>query len=293
MMPVEYLIRYGVHYPGRTPAATVHCHAGNILTDGSKLLVDHAGPRGHLVQLYEVGETTLVDNVVGYFAEGLKRRQGAVIVATPSHREAFFDALKRSGINVDQALAREQLVASDAGTLLARFMIDGTPNAELFDKAVGTFVREASGRSEGRGLRVYGEMVGELWKTRQYQAAVALENLWNKLAESIEFHLYCSYPIDLFDEHLDIGALDDVLCTHSQLVPARSDDRLEAAIAKAMGTVLGADAKSIRPLAVDRGRHTWAAMPRGQATIFWLRDNLPHKQAEILSLARQYYRSTR
>ena len=245
------------------------------------------------MQLYEIGETTLVDNVMGYFAEGLKRRQGALIVATPSHREAFLDALERSGINVDQAVAREQLVALDAGALLARFMIDGTPNAELFDKSVGTFVREARARCEGRGLRVYGEMVGELWKTRQYQAAVVLENLWNKLAESVDFHLYCSYPIDLFDEHLDMGALDDVLCTHSQLVPARSDDRLEGAIAKAIANVLGADAKRIRPFVVDRGRHAWAAMPRGQATIFWLRENLPQKQAEILSLARQYYRSTR
>jgi len=79
------------------------------VTDGSKLLVDQARPHGHLVQLHEAGETSLVDNVAGYFAEGIMRHQGAVIVAAPNHRETFLDALKRSGTDVDAALARQAL----------------------------------------------------------------------------------------------------------------------------------------------------------------------------------------
>lgn len=259
------------------------------MIDGSKLLVDQTRPHGHLVQLYEADETTLVDNVAGYFAEGIIRRQGAVIVATPSHCEAFLDALKRSGTDVDAALACQQLVLLDAHNTLARFMIDGSPDAARFGESVGAVIREA--RARAGGLRVYGEMVGELWKSRRYQSAILLERLWNTLAESVEFHLYCSYPIDLFDEHLDMGVLDEVLCTHSHMLPAGNDDRLEAAVARAIGAVLGEDAKSFRPLVVDRHRHAWAAMPRGQATIFWLRENLPDKQAMILSLARHFYRS--
>ena len=262
------------------------------MTDGSKPLIDQTRPNGHLVQLYEADESTLIDNVAGYFAEGINRGQAAVIVATPNHREAFLDALKRSGTDVDAAIARKQLVAVDAHAILARFMIDGTPDAARFDESVGATIREARARAQGRGLRVYGEMVGELWKSRQYQPAILLERLWNKLAESVEFHLYCSYPIDLFDEHLDMGSLDEMLCTHSHMLPAGSDDRLEAAVARAMSAVLGEEAKTVRPLIVGRHRHAWAAMPRGQATIFWLRENLPHKQAVILSLARHYYRST-
>ena len=262
------------------------------MTDGSKLLVDQARPHGHLVQLHEAGETSLVDNVAGYFAEGIMRHQGAVIVAAPNHRETFLDALKRSGTDVDAALARQQLELVDADTLLARFMVDGSPDAGRFDESVGAVIREARARAERRGLRVYGEMVGELWKRRQYQSAILLERLWNTLAESVEFHLYCSYPIDLFDEHLDMGVLDEMLCTHSHMVPAGNDELLETAIARAMSAVLGADAKSLRPLVADRHRHAWAAMPRGQATIFWLRESLPDTQAVILSLARRYYRST-
>ncbi len=263
------------------------------MTDGSKLLVDQTRPRGHLVQLYEAGETILVDNVAGYFAEGLnRRRQGAVIVATPNHSEAFLGALRRSGADVEGALASQQLVMLDAHALLARFMIDGSPDSVRFDESVGAAIRQAHARAEGRGLRVYGEMVGELWKTRHYQSAILLERLWNKLAESLDFHLYCSYPIDLFDEHLDMRVLDEVLCTHSHMLPVGSDDRLEAAVARAINTVLGDNAKDVRPLIVDRHRHAWAAMPRGQATILWLRENLPDKQAAIVSLARHYYRST-
>lgn len=262
------------------------------MTDGSKPLIDQARPHGHLVQLYEAAETSLVDNVAGYVAEGIVRRQGAVIVATPNHRERFLKALQRSGADVDAALASEQLELLDAHTLLARFMIDGSPDAARFDESVGAPIRGACVRAEGRGLRVYGEMVGELWKGRQFQSAILLERLWNKLAESVEFHLYCSYPIDLFDEHFNIRALDEMLCTHSQMLPAGGDDRLEAAVDRAISAVLGEGAKRLRPLVVDRHRHAWAAMPRGQATILWLRENLPDKQAVILSLARHYYRST-
>jgi hypothetical protein len=261
------------------------------VTDGSKLVVEQTRPHGHLVQLYEADDTALVDSVAGYFVEGLKRRQGAVIVATPHQREAFLDALTRLGTDVDESLACQQLVIFDAHALLETFMIDGSPDEGRFDESVGAIIRQANVRARGQGLRVYGEMVGELWKRRQFEAAIRLEHLWNKLAESVEFHLYCSYPIDLFDEHLNIGALDEMLCTHSQLLPAGTGDRLETAVTRAMDYVLGADAKAVRPLVLDQHRHVWAAMPRGQATIFWLRENLPDKQAEILSLARRYYRS--
>jgi len=71
---------------------------------------------------------------------------------------------------------------------------------------IGTTVREAWQNSNGAGLRVYGEMVGILWKARQFPAAIRLEQLWNKLRKSHDFDLFCAYSIDIFDKQF--GVLD-------------------------------------------------------------------------------------
>ena len=45
-----------------------------------------------------------------------------------------------------------------------------------------------------RPIRVYGEMVGLLWRRNQTGPALALESLWNDLGRREQFSLFCSYP---------------------------------------------------------------------------------------------------
>ncbi|MDQ6767068.1 MAG: MEDS domain-containing protein [Candidatus Eremiobacteraeota bacterium] len=249
-------------------------------------------PHGHLVQLYEDSDDVLVHDVAAYLFAGLEQGQGIVVVATTAHRDAFVKALQRLGANVDRALATRTLKFFDAHFMLASFMVNGSPDGRLFDEVIGSGIRAAHARAAGRGLSVYGEMVGELWKTRQYRAAIDLERLWNTLRESLTFHLYCSYPVDLFDGLFEIGTLDEVLGTHTHLVPAGRDRDFESAVTRAMNDVLGSSGQGLRPLIEDRHRHAWAAMPRGAATLVWLRRNFPDKQEEIVRLTRHYYQST-
>ena len=89
----------------------------------------------------------------------------------------------------------------------------------------------------GRGCRAYGEMVGILWKARQFAAAIRLEQLWSKLLEQASFSLYCAYQIDVFGRDQDLFNLDDVLCTHTHLVPSQANGALEAALNRAMEEV--------------------------------------------------------
>jgi hypothetical protein len=252
-------------------------------------LLENPDPQHHLVQLYEANQQVLVDNVTCYLSEGLKRGSALLVIATAQHRELFLRGLKRVGADPETAIRESRFVMLDAEEMLGRFMVEGYPDSERFDAIIGTMVRDAVARTKTGDLRAYGEMVGVLWKTRQFPAAIRTEQLWNKLQRSISFTLFCAYPIDVFDKHFDVGVVDALLCAHTHLLPSATNGDLEAAIHRAMAEVLGSAARELRPTTNGGYRAAWAAMPRAEAVILWLRHDLPDRADEILARARRYY----
>jgi hypothetical protein len=247
----------------------------------------HSG--GHFVQLYDADESGLAENVGHYLWEGLKRSEGVLLVATPQHQALFSRCLDRLGADLATLLDTRQLVCWDAQQTLTRFMVDGQPDWRLFEKAICAAVRQVRPANGAEGLRAYGEMVGLLWRTRQFAAAIRLEQLWNKLLEQSSFSLYCAYAVDLFGEEYELANLENVLCTHTHLIPADSDGKLEAAIQRSLDEVLGPRADELRVLIKANHRTSWAVMPGAENIVLWLRRNLPEQADRILSLARQYY----
>ena len=65
----------------------------------------------HAVQFYKDG-ASLAKTVARFFEDGLRARQPAVLIATPSHTRAILRALSASGHDV-QSLRRNR-AASDA-----------------------------------------------------------------------------------------------------------------------------------------------------------------------------------
>jgi hypothetical protein len=149
---------------------------------------------------------------------------------------------------------------------------------------------QARARSGNRGLRVYSEIVGILWSEGQRSAAIRLEQFWDKLIRSNASSLFCAYPIDVFGKDFQIAEVDGLLCAHTHLLPSAIDSDLETSVNRAMNEVLGPKADRLRPLIKANYRPSWAAIPRGEALILWLRSNVPDDADEILSRARQYYR---
>jgi hypothetical protein len=246
--------------------------------------------RGHLVQLYrDDGDLSLARNVSQYLCEGLKRRDGAVVIVTAEHRDKFSQELGRLGVDVESFIREKSLVFFDAHETLARFMVAGQPDWDRFESVVTTALRGVRAPQGQTGLRAYGEMVDVLWKNRQFTAAMRLEQFWNKLLARSSFSLYCAYAIDVFNKEFRLGVLDAVLCTHSHLMPAETNGNLEVAINRAMDEILGADADRLRPLIKANHRSSWAVMPKGESIILWLRNNLPGQAEQIVSLAHSYY----
>ena len=248
-------------------------------------------PHGHFVQLYDRDAGLLSKNVAHYLSEGLKRDEGAVIIATPQHRDAFVLELEKLGVNTEQAVSESRLLLLDAQRTLGEFMIEGQPDWERFERVVRAAMStvQAGGRAR---LRAYGEMVGILWTAREYSAAIRLEEFWNKLLQGGGFTLFCSYPIDIFAKDFQISGVDALLSDHTHLISNGADESLESAISRAMDERLGHQAHGLRLLIKANYRPSWAVLPKAEGSILWLRSNLPHQAEEILSLARQYYRAS-
>ena len=252
-------------------------------------LLERPQARGHFVQLYQADELALSKNVGLYLLEGLKRGDGVLVIVTPEHRELFSQQLDHLGANTRLAIESGQLVFLDANDTLAQFMAGGQPDWRLFQSAVGAAMRQAVPTREDAGLRAYGEMVGVLWKARQFDAAIRLEQLWNKLLEQSSFSLYCAYAIDVFGKEFHVANLDGVLCTHTHLVPAQPNGNLETALKLSMDEILGENADALKVLIKANYRPSWAVMPNAEAILLWLRKNLPGKADEIVTRARHHY----
>jgi len=190
----------------------------------------HMGCRDHFVQFYE-SDSFLADSVSGFIGTGFRLNEAAIAIATAEHRSALDSRLQEQGFEPAALRASGQYTTLDAAETLATFMVRGMPDQDLFDLSVGCLVRKAT--RDGRKLRAFGEMVALLWKDGNQAAAIRVEELWNELARTSHFSLFCAYPLDAFHGEQNGISLMEVCSQHSHVIPAESyanqrnrDDRL-------------------------------------------------------------------
>src|ERR1700752_1897558 len=84
-------------------------------------LLTDAGPRDHIVQLYQ-DQDFLNRAVCRFAAAALANGEGLILVPTLAHWNAFRPRLEAEGVNVEDAQRCGQLNIVDADELLPRFM---------------------------------------------------------------------------------------------------------------------------------------------------------------------------
>ena len=252
--------------------------------DWRELLQEPSGG-DHYVQVYK-DEAFLLEAVAEYVETGLRRGEGVVIIATPSHRAAFVQRLEGSGIAAEEALQRGQLLLLDADETLARFAPGGMPEWQSFHALIGGVIAKL--RLEYPTVRAYGEMVDLLWQRGEREAAIRLEEFWNDLAGLQTFSLLCAYYMDNLDPAAYSGPLDCICRVHSHLIAARDYKRFNEAVVEASEAVLDeALARMLLSLSERHRPHT--AMAQGQATLLWLQHNMPRTAEKVLAQVRGRY----
>lgn len=243
-------------------------------------ILDHPED-SHLVQFYGSDEDGLAVNVTKYLAEGLKKGEAGIVIATADHIQLFSRRLE--GLD-----GFHRIAWLDAAKTLGQFMSARMPDWDRFEQTIVPAIQSI--RGESTGLRAYGEMVGLLWTAGKVHAAILLEQFWNRLLSrsALSFNLFCGYPIDVLSKDFDPATVDALLCTHTHIVPAE-DPRFEKSICLAMEEVLGSKAEAAEAAMKDeRFRARWGILPRTEGLILWLRRNLPAQADEVLARARAY-----
>ena len=169
----------------------------------------------HAVQFYG-SDQILMQTVAGFLAGGLIAGQPAVVIATPAHRTAIFDALTHRLIDVNAAMRIGDLVFLDANDILSTFMRDDNPDAEAFRHTVGGMISQTLAGRTTTALRAYGEMVDVLWKRGNEEAAIKLEVLWNDLSRTHLFELLCGYSIGNF--YKQTGSFERICEQHTHVL---------------------------------------------------------------------------
>ena len=105
---------------------------------------------------------SLFYHVAGYIAEGLAKRESVIIIATPRHLSRLAHLLGNNGVDLMRPLAEDRYIALDAGVALSCFMVDQSPNEEMFASLVGYLIKRASksGRHVPSVLRDVGASLG-------------------------------------------------------------------------------------------------------------------------------------
>ena len=164
----------------------------------------------HAVKFYDSSDS-LSRIAAEFLSEGLASRQRALVIGTPPHRKAVIDELRARHFDVVGMEAAGDLVMLDVQSMLGSFMVDGRPDASLFQ---ATAARQLD-RLGDRPIRVFGEGVDVLWKAGLGEAAIRLEMLWNKLTLGRDIKTLCAYSVSNFYKDTSLRAIFD---EHSHVV---------------------------------------------------------------------------
>jgi hypothetical protein len=242
---------------------------------------------GHGVQIYR-RENELADSVTSYIAAGFAVGDPALVVVCPEHWALFADALVTRNWDVAELQARGLLTVADAEATLAAFMSGGRPSPVRFEEVVGGVLDSISQRHPGRRIRSFGEMVDLLSLRGEREAALALEDLWNRLARKRDFSLLCAYQLDVFDRASQATTLPGVCRSHTHVKPAFDSTRLTVAVDRALGEILGrVEAGKVYLLVAEEARQERISV--AQLALMWVSANMPVSADRILASARLHY----
>ncbi|MCE3244866.1 MAG: sensor histidine kinase [Arthrobacter sp.] len=251
-------------------------------------LLASAGPRDHIVQLYQ-DQQFLNRAVCRFAASALANGEGVILVPTAEHWQAIAPRLEAEGVDVAAAQRAGQLSVVDADELLPQFMRDAMPDAPIFLGLAAEVIARSRGGGRYSRVRWWGEMVNVLWERGDVAASMDLEDQFDRLANEQEIAIFCSFVMDNFQGEVHTQMLPRLGKSHSHLIPVEDYARLERAVAEALRDTVGPDeARVLEGQLLSRYASPFQ-MPRSQALLLALHEALPLVADSVLAKSRKLY----
>ena len=180
-------------------------------------LPEEAGPHDHLVHLYGRDHHALVTNIGRFFRVGLRRGESLLAIATLEHCDGFARELHREP-EYQPAVRDGRIMFLDAEQVLAQCSVGARLALDQLEMLIMSTLQELRRRSHSAPIRVYGEMVGVLWRAGRIDVAVELEQCWQRLVLQNDISLVCGYPINRLEQRENPAAVNAILGQHTHFI---------------------------------------------------------------------------
>jgi hypothetical protein len=250
---------------------------------GSTFLADAPSGR-HCAQFHREADA-LADSAYAFLEAGIRRGQSVLVIAGRDRADELLDRLTQSKFHPTALCNSGQLGVMDAAKVIEQCNGNGMPEWGRFRGAVMPMVSRL--QPGGRGARIYSELASALWLDGNTEAAIRVEELWNALAASVQFSLYCGYAMDTHCEKSYAGPLEELGRTHSDILGTPEDEQFGVALDRASKEIFGISLTQMAGVSREDGARRF---PSGQRTMLWVKRNLPMSTAQLAERARQYYR---
>lgn len=247
------------------------------------MLLDDAPAGRHFAQFHR-DVTALTDSALQFVVAGLRRGNSILTIASAEHLEPLLDGLTARKFHVKMLCSSGQLGVMDAAKVAEQYMSENQPEWGRFRSALLPILSRI--QPHGRGTRIYSELAGTLWRDGNTDGAIRLEELWNTLAVSHPFALYCGYTMDTHREESYAPPLEELGRAHSDILSAPDDEQFGEALDRASKEIFGISLTQMAGVAKQDGARRF---PSGQRAMLWVKRNLPMSTAQLAERARTYF----
>ena len=184
-------------------------------------LLESLRPNMKMAGRHEVGfypdDLSLLVGVTQFIGASLKAGNGALIVATESHRNSLLPRLETYGVDIATAITQGRYIAVDAANAIPAFMINGMPDPTRFLKLFGALVERAAEGATGEQARVavFGECIQLLWAQGNAEAAIKVERLSSEITKIYETDILCGYSLATVQGGMDSQVFQRICAEHS------------------------------------------------------------------------------
>jgi CheY-like chemotaxis protein len=170
----------------------------------------------HEVQFY-ADDAGFVDGFARFIEAELRAGTAVIVVASESHQAKLLHRLIADGLNMATEIEQGSCIQLDAADTLSRFMVNDSLDPVLFKKLAGNLIMEAAkgAKGEHRRVAVCGEGVHILFASGNLEATIALERMWDEIAQHDEVEVLCGYFRSAFASDESVSTLERVCAEHS------------------------------------------------------------------------------
>jgi signal transduction histidine kinase len=172
----------------------------------------------HWVAFYD-DDAELCTPLSEFVRAGVQRGDGIIVLATPEHRRSVSAELGTPLL--DDLRHRGSYREIDAADTIDGISQGHALSEALFSNLVSTEVTRARRASRSGDVRVFGEAVGMLTAAGRFDAALELEEFWNRIMMQHELALFCAYPLAHFRTALERAKLETICLSHTHVETRR------------------------------------------------------------------------